>query len=182
MTNQQIIIVGFMGSGKTTLAQEVGRLLSYPVIDLDESITSSEGRSAAEIIQQDGENSFRKCETQMLDKVLTEHSRVVIAAGGGAWTIAENRRLIAESGALTVWLDTPFELCWSRIEVKRETRPLAPSKQAAEKLYRERRSAYELAELRIAVAENESTEEIADRLIHCLTTIGGSETENKSRV
>jgi shikimate kinase len=165
MTNQQIIIVGFMGSGKTTLAQEVGRLLGYPVIDLDESITGSEGRSAAEIIQQDGENSFRKLETQMLDKVLSENSRVVIAAGGGAWTIAENRRLIAERKARAIWLDAPFELCWSRIEVKRETRPLAPSRQAAEKLYRERRSAYELADLRIVVTENESTEEIARRIV-----------------
>ena len=157
--------MGFMGSGKTTVAQEVGRRLSYPVIDLDESIRSNVGRSAAEIIHQDGENSFRKIETQLLDKVLTENSSVVIAAGGGAWTIAENRRLIAERKARAIWLDAPFELCWSRIEVKRETRPLAPCKQAAEKLYRERQPIYELANVRIPVAANDTTEEIAERIV-----------------
>lgn len=165
MTNQQIIIVGFMGSGKTTIAQEVARRLSYPVIDLDESITRSDGRSVAEIIQQDGENSFRRLETQMLDNVLTENSRVVISAGGGAWTIAENRRLIAERKARAIWLDAPFELCWSRIEVKREIRPLAPSRQAAAELYRERRPMYQLADLRIPVAENDTAEEITGRII-----------------
>jgi shikimate kinase len=174
MTNQQIIIVGFMGSGKTTVAQEVGRQLNYSVIDLDESISNSEGRSAAEIIQQAGENRFRKIETQMLEKLLTQNSPVVIATGGGAWTIAENRRLIAERKARTIWLDAPFELCWSRIEDNSEPRPLAASMQAAEKLYRERQPIYELADMRISVAENDSTEEIAGRLIEGLKTIVGS--------
>jgi shikimate kinase len=182
MTNQQIIIVGFMGSGKTTVAHELGRQLNYLVIDLDESISSNEGRSAAEIIQREGENSFRRIETQMLERVLTQNSPIVIATGGGAWTIAENRRLIAERKARAVWLDAPFELCWNRIEDKRELRPLAPSMQAAEKLYRERRSVYELADMRISVAENDSAEEIASRSIGRLKTIVSSETEDKTRV
>jgi shikimate kinase len=177
MTNQQIIIVGFMGSGKTTVAWEVGQKLNWSVVDLDDFITSSEGRSPAEIIEQDGENSFREIETQVLGKVLSNNSRVVIAAGGGVWTIGENRRLIAKQGALTVWLDAPFELCWDRIQVKRDMRPLAPSEEAAKRLYRDRRPVYESADLRIPVAENDSVEEIAGRLIHCLTTIGDSETE-----
>ena len=165
MTNQQIIIVGFMGSGKTTVASEVGQKLNWSVIDLDDFITSSEGRSPAEIIEQDGENSFREIETQVLGKVLSDNFRVVIAAGGGVWTIGENRRLIAKQGALTVWLDAPFELCWDRIQVKREMRPLAPSEEAAKRLYRDRRPVYESADLRIPVAENDSVEEIAARIV-----------------
>ena len=169
MKNQQIIIVGFMGSGKTTLAQEVGHQLGCPVSDLDEFINSSEGRSAAEIIQQDGENNFRRIETGMLVRVLTENPAVIIAAGGGAWMIAENRRLIAEHKARTIWLDAPFELCWKRIEEEGKIRPLASSMQAAEKLYRERRPIYELADIRIPVVESETAEEIAARIVDGLT-------------
>jgi shikimate kinase len=170
MTKQQIIVVGFMGSGKTTVACQVGRKLNCAVIDLDDYITSSEGRSPAEIIEQDGENSFREIETQMLREVLSNNSPVVIAAGGGVWTIGENRRLIAKEGALTVWLDAPFELCWSRIKVNREMRPLAPSMQTADRLYRERRPIYELADIRVPVAENDSAEEIAVRVVDGLGT------------
>ena len=170
MTKEQIIIVGFMGSGKTTVACELGRKLNWAVIDLDDHISCSEGRNPAEIIEEDGENSFREIETQMLAAVLSNNPRVVIAAGGGAWTVGENRRLIAKQGALTIWLDAPFELCWSRIKVSREIRPLAPSKEAAQRLYQERRPVYESADLRIPVAENDSAEEIAERVVDGLAT------------
>jgi shikimate kinase len=165
MTKQQIIIVGFMGSGKTTVAHEIGRKLNRAVIDLDDFVTSNTGRSPAEIIQQDGEKTFREIETQLLVQVLNENPAVVVAAGGGAWTIAENRRLTAERRALTIWLDPPFELCWKRIQINRELRPLAPSEEAAKRLYHERRPVYESADLRIPVAESDSAEEIAETVV-----------------
>jgi shikimate kinase len=162
MTNQ-IIIIGFMGTGKTTVALELARKLNCRAIDLDDLITQREKRSPKEIIQQDGEEAFRSIETQMLREVLMASARVV-AVGGGAWTIAENRKLIAEHGALTVWLDAPFELCWKRIEAGREARPLARSREMARKLYTERRPVYESAEARVTVKENESVEEIATKV------------------
>ncbi|MGH9930762.1 MAG: shikimate kinase [Pyrinomonadaceae bacterium] len=165
MTNQQIIIAGFMGTGKTAVAQELGRKLNCLAVDLDELITSHEGRSPNEIIDQDGENKFREIETQMLRQILGESARV-IALGGGAWTIAANRQLIAEHEAITVWLDAPFELCWKRIEAGAEVRPLARSRELAERLYSERRPVYELAHVRVVVSENESSAETAKRIIH----------------
>lgn len=159
MTNQ-IIIIGFMGTGKTTVALELARKLNCRAIDLDDLITQREKRSPKEIIQQDGEAAFRSIETQMLREALMASARVV-AVGGGAWTIAENRKLIAAHGALSVWLDAPFELCWKRIEAGCEARPLARSREIAAKLYSERHPLYELADSRIDVYENESVEEIA---------------------
>jgi len=169
MTNQQLIIVGFMGSGKTTVAREVARRLKRAVIDLDDFITISAGRSPAEIIQQDGEPGFREIETRWLDEVLQQNPAAIIAAGGGAWTTLQNRRLISNVEARTVWLDAPFELCWKRIQSNDATRPLAPSMEAAERLYQTRLPVYELAELRITIGEGDGVEEIAARIVSLVT-------------
>ena len=165
MRYEKIIIVGFMGSGKSTVAVAVGRQLNFAVIDLDNAIAAGEGRTAAELIEQDGELSFRELEHQMLREVLRRDEPAVIALGGGAWTILENRRLISEQEAtLTIWLDAPFELCWKRITSTTEKRPLAQTMEAAEALYRERRRDYALADKTISVSENESVEDIATRI------------------
>ena len=164
MTNQTIIIVGFMGSGKTTVGDALARLLRCRAIDLDSFITECEQRSPKEIIEQDGEEAFRRIETRALRQVLLEARGGVIAVGGGAWTIAENRELIASEGGFTVWLDPSFELCWKRIEAGAEGRPLAPSREFAQALYAARRSVYELADARIPVYENESAEEVAKKV------------------
>jgi len=159
------VIIGFMGAGKSTVARAVALLLNGLMIDLDEVIASSENRSPAEIIEQDGEKHFRQIETQTLRGVLAEGRARVVAVGGGAWTIAENRKLISDYGALSVWLDAPFELCWTRIEAGRQVRPLAPSRELAEKLYHERRTTYALANVRITISERDTVEEIAARVV-----------------
>ena len=164
MTVKPIIIVGFMGSGKTTVALELARQLSCRAIDLDELIMEREKRSPKEIIEQDGEEGFRETETRMLREVLDEGVARVIAVGGGAWTIAVNRKLMADRAAFVAWLDASFELCWKRIEASRKTRPLARSRELAQKLYDERGPIYELADARIKIHENESAEEIAKKV------------------
>ena len=164
VTNQQIVIIGFMGTGKTTVAHELGRKLNCRAVDLDELITRRESRSPSEIIEQDGENEFRRIEAQLLCEVLKEEGARIIAVGGGAWTIAANRQVIAERGAFTVWLDADFELCWKRIEAGREARPLARSREMAQQLYGERRPVYELADARVAVGESDSAAEIATKV------------------
>jgi shikimate kinase len=164
MTNQQIVILGFMGTGKTIVAQELSRKLNCRAIDLDDLITQRGARGPREIIEQDGEEAFRRIETQMLREVLLDESARVVAVGGGAWTIEENRKLITEQGALTVWLDAPFELCWQRIETGNEARPLAPSREAAQTLFAKRHPIYAQADVRIPVSENETAEEIATKV------------------
>lgn len=153
-----------MGTGKTTVALELGHKLNCLALDLDQLIFRNERRIPKEIIEQDGEERFREIETQLLSEVLLAKPARVISVGGGAWGTAENRKLIAEHGALTVWLDAPFELCWERIEVDQEARPLARSREMAQRLYRERRPIYELANLRISISNNDSAEAIATRV------------------
>jgi shikimate kinase len=167
MTFQPVVIVGFMGSGKTTVAHELARQLGCGAIDLDDLITEREKRSPKVIIEQDGEEGFREIETRTLREVLDEGAARVIAVGGGAWTIAENRKLIAERAAFIAWLDASFELCWERIEASGKTRPLARSREMAQKLYDERRPIYELAGARIRIHANESAEETAGKIAVC---------------
>jgi shikimate kinase len=164
MTDRRIVIVGFMGCGKTTVAEALAERLGCAMVDLDSFITDREGRSPAEIIVQDGEPSFREIETRALKVVLEENAARVIALGGGAWMIQANRALSVQHDFLSVWLDAPFELCWERITSSGASRPLAPDRQSAEALYDSRRPAYGLAEIKIDSREIKGLDEIVTLL------------------
>ena len=165
MKRDRIILVGFMGCGKTSVAKALAGQIDSDFIDLDSFITERCGKSPAELIQQNGEQAFREIETSALREVLTLDDAQVIALGGGAWTIEENRALVESHGYLAVWLDAPFELCWSRIQSGDTVRPLAPDREAAQALYQSRRQTYELASLKLAVDEPDSPESIARRIL-----------------
>lgn len=160
MNKRRVVITGFMGSGKTSLADTLARRLNCQAVDLDEEITASSGRSPAEIIVQDGEESFRLLETEALSQVLKGGARV-IALGGGAWTIDANRELIERFGCLTAWLDVDFETCWQRISAAGGNRPLAPNLREAQALYENRRRLYALAQLRLDANAGVTTIELA---------------------
>ena len=80
MTNQTIVIIGFMGSGKTTVGSELARLLNCRAVDLDSWITEREQRSPAEIIEQDGEAAFRRIETRGPGRSLAGQRPAVLPA------------------------------------------------------------------------------------------------------
>lgn len=164
MKERRIVIVGFMGCGKTTVGRALAQRLGCDMIDLDSFITERAGRTPAEIIEEDGEPAFREIETHALCDALKMDDARVIALGGGAWTIEANRKLVAEQDYLSVWLDAPFDLCWKRITESGTTRPLAPDRGSARELYESRRASYELASLRIEANEDHSPELIASKI------------------
>ena len=145
----KIVITGFMGSGKTRLARELARRLNLEMVDLDERITEREGRSPAQLIVEEGEEAFRLIESKVLRELLETDTAQVIALGGGAWIVEANRNLIEQHGCLSVWLDTPFEVCWARIEASGDDRPLAKTRAKALAIYERRRPVYELALLHV---------------------------------
>src|SRR5207237_5187580 len=112
----KLVVTGFMGCGKSRIARELARRLDLKMIDLDEHIAKSHGRSPAQLIKEDGEATFRVLETKALREVLRTNAAAVIALGGGAWIKKKNRVLIADYGCVSVWLDAPFEICWYRIQ------------------------------------------------------------------
>lgn len=164
----KIVITGFMGSGKSSVARALAQLLGSEMTDLDEAIAAAEGRSASEIIAEDGEPRFRKLEQQALSEVLQTPGDQVVALGGGAWISETNRQLVAKQHAISVWLDAPFNLCWKRIVAAADHRPLAPNETVAFKLFSERTSCYELADLRVAVTEQKPPVEIAAEIAEAL--------------
>ena len=162
--NGLIVIIGFMGSGKTAVARALARRLDLPVVDLDNTIAEQVGRTAAQLIREDGEPVFRSIETKVLHQLLERGKRTVISLGGGAWITEANRRLIDQYHCVSVWLDTPFELCWRRIQAPAEDRPLGRTREQAEQLFRVRQPVYQQATIRIPVSADESLDSVVDRL------------------
>jgi shikimate kinase len=154
-----------MGCGKTTVAKALAQRLGCAMVDLDSFITDREGRSPAEIIVQDSELSFRELETRALKDVLEDNAARVIALGGGAWTIEDNRALVKEHGCLSVWLDAPFEVCWERIESSESIRPMAPDRETAENLYNDRRVSYEISDLRVAASSDSTPDRLTNEIL-----------------
>ncbi|HVF27166.1 MAG TPA: shikimate kinase [Pyrinomonadaceae bacterium] len=165
-TPPRIIVTGFMGAGKTTVAEALARAFNCEMLDLDDVIVEVDGRNARTIIDENGEIPFREVETQALCELLEHRTARVVALGGGAWTIERNRALLAEHACFTVWLNAPFELCWQRI-VRDSTvdRPFARDEEKAKKLFDERQTIYRLADLRVDVGQGKSVEQIAREIM-----------------
>jgi shikimate kinase len=160
-----IIITGFMGAGKTTVAAALAGKLACSMIDLDTFIQEREGRTAQVIIDDAGEDSFRKLESQALRDALAAGYTGILALGGGTWTISGNRALIKELNALTVWLDAPFDLCWERISSGNNERPLARNREDARRLYEQRLELYELASIHVQVMRGKSMDDIVTEIL-----------------
>lgn len=161
--NGPIVIIGFMGSGKSAIARALARRLDLPIVDLDNRIAEQHGRTAAQLIREDGEPVFRSIETKVLHQLLERGERSVISLGGGAWITEANRRLIDQYGCFSVWLDTPFELCWQRIEASKEDRPLGRTREQAEQLFRVRQPFYQQATIRLPVHAGENLDSLVAR-------------------
>ena len=163
-----MLITGFMGAGKTTVAAALAARLACRMIDLDQFITERLGRSPQSIIDESSEAEFRRLETGALVEALQDAEARVIALGGGTWTIEQNRALVKEAGGLSIWLDAPFELCWQRIKEAGDARPLARWRTEAQSLFDARRVLYETAAMRVQVDEERSADEIAAEIARAL--------------
>jgi shikimate kinase len=167
---QRILITGFMAAGKTTVGAALAHILDCRMLDLDEYISGREGRSIQAIIDEEGEPQFRLIEKRALREALEDDTARVITLGGGTWMSDDNRALIAEHYGFTIWLDTPFELCWKRTMSAGDTRPLARDREQALRLYKARRSTYELASLRVSLNEADDAGMIAAKILSALRT------------
>lgn len=120
---KNLVLIGFMGSGKSTVGRELHARLGYELVDMDSVIEEREGRPIAMIFEEEGEPYFREMETALLRELADSTGpRKIISTGGGVVGREENRELLRKLG-FVVWLQAPVELIHERTSKNRE-RPL----------------------------------------------------------
>lgn len=99
-----IVLVGMMGSGKTTVGRRVAKALGRPFVDADVALEERSGRTVADWFAEESEEAFRQAETDLLRDVLARTEPVVFASGGGVVLSSENRSLLDDPDHTVVWL------------------------------------------------------------------------------
>jgi len=152
-----IFLVGFMGSGKSTVGRALAEELGWGFADLDEDIEKREGMPVSQIFETRGEAGFRQAETAALQERVRSIERgqpCVIALGGGAFLSEENFKMVSNNG-VSVWLDCPFSTVERRLEGNGQ-RPLARDPEKLRELFAVRRTGYERADYCVPVETDDA--------------------------
>jgi len=158
-----LVLVGFMGCGKSTLGQAVAEELRLVFVDSDALVEARAGMSIRAIFESRGEAEFRRLERETLLSLCQERD-LVIATGGGAFAMEEIAQALLDSG-LVVYLKAPFDVLWERIKGDPE-RPLLAGEGAYERarsLFERRRPLYERAHKSVDAAR--SVDEVTRELV-----------------
>jgi shikimate kinase len=152
-----IYLVGFMGSGKSTIGRMYAEEIGWRFGDLDDDIEAARKKSISDLFAELGEDAFRDIESEAIrHRVLSVRRGMptVLALGGGAFTREENIETLQENG-VTVWIDTPFEIVSRRVSISNH-RPLAREPKKFAELYESRRAYYSRAEYHITIKGDDS--------------------------
>lgn len=125
-----IFLIGYMGCGKSTLGRALSAATGLEFIDLDHYIEARFHATVSELFASRGEDGFRRAERAMLDET-SQFTDVVIACGGGTPCFFDNMEVMNSRG-LTVWLNTPLERLYERLQRNRSKRPILANKTDAE--------------------------------------------------
>lgn len=159
-----IILIGFMASGKTSVSKELADILSKRVIDTDEEIEKNLKMSINDIFSEYGEEYFRLKETEVLKDVLGGDGEI-ISTGGGIVLKEENRALM-KSGGIVVSLIPDFSVIESRLSEARSTRPLLKEQtDKIKKRYSDRLALYRECDVEINPDLNDSPRDTALEII-----------------
>lgn len=118
----RVALVGLRGAGKSTLGEKLARALDVPFVELDREVEREAGASLAEVFAMYGQEGFRRFERKALARVLKEHARAVIAAGGGIVTEPETWRILHDH-CFCIWLKASPEEHMKRVMDQGDTRP-----------------------------------------------------------
>jgi shikimate kinase len=164
--DQHLVLVGLMGSGKTTVARIVAERLGREVIDSDAVIERLTGRTVRQIFADDGEDAFRTFETAALLDALAHPEPAVIAAAGGVVLRAENREALKRADARVVWLCASPQLLVGRA-LSGAHRPLLDADPAGtlQRMYNEREALYREVADAIVLVDQRSPGEVAEAVL-----------------
>lgn len=158
--SKNVIFIGFMGCGKSTIAKALAKALGAEFIDTDKLIKQRVGKDISEIFAEFGEDFFRNEERKIASEIL-QLQGVVIATGGGFY-----KALQKDKNSVIIYLKANFEFLQQRLEKKGfEKRPLFQNAKKARALYNERLAEYEKKADIIINVEHKSVRKIVDELI-----------------
>ncbi len=156
-----IYLVGFMGCGKSTVGAQLADEIGWRFVDLDQRIEGEQHQTIANIFETQGEEAFRKIESDALQALIRETYRgraTVAALGGGAFPWPGNREKLEDSG-ITIWLDVPFARIEERVG-KDSHRPLARDPKRFRELFESCKRLYARAAYTISFDSEESNDAV----------------------
>lgn len=162
---KNIVLMGFMGAGKTTVGKCLAKELACELIDTDEWIENAQKRKISEIFAQDGEQLFRDLETQLLKELQMHKEMFVLSVGGGMPVRVQNRELLRALGTV-VYLKTSKEEILRRVAGD-NSRPLLQGGSLEEKitlLMEQRETIYKETAHVVMTTDGKNKWEVADEL------------------
>lgn len=159
-----IVLIGMMGSGKTTIGKLLGEKLTLRNIDIDVIIEQNEKRTVSEIFQNEGEKYFRNIERETIEKNFTNKD-LIISLGGGAFEDQLTQELLLKNSTV-IYLKTSPNVILERIK-NNTNRPLLKNQMTVEKIQSiilQRQKNYALANITI-LTDNKNTDKIVEEIL-----------------
>jgi shikimate kinase len=168
--DKPIFLIGYRGTGKTTIARELADRLACDCVDADDIIEQEAGKSIARIFADDGEAIFRDFESNAV-AALCGKKRIVVALGGGAVLRESNRIAIAGTGGPVVWLTATVDTILDRVAADKTTSARRPNlttgggRDEVDSLLAQRMSLYRECATLVVDTEGKSATEVADEIV-----------------
>ena len=164
-----LFLIGFSGSGKSSVGKQLAKRLDYNFLDTDRIIEENTGQTIDETLRFKGEKEFRKIETRVLSQI--DYSKKnIIATGGGIPTIDKNIKIMQNEGSI-IWLKASIDSIFSRLFKSKEIRPLLGSnlkKENINNLFNSRLNVYNIADKTI-----DTNDKKIEQIINEITKIYG---------
>ncbi|MGA9638939.1 shikimate kinase [Flavobacterium sp.] len=125
---KKIILLGYMGSGKSTIANSLSNSIQIPFIDLDHYIETKAELSIKAIFDKHGEIYFRKLEHESFLELLNNSDDLIIGLGGGTPCYANNHELLTGDNRISIYLKASIDTLFNRLVLEKEKRPLIATK------------------------------------------------------
>ena len=170
--NQPLVLMGYMGSGKTSIGKKISKILNINFFDLDELIEKNYDRSVKNIFNDFGEIEFRKKERAVLRKIISKKKLYVLSLGGGTPCYFDNIELISKKTDLTIFLKPKIEQLSKKLFKKKSKRPIIKDVKTEKKMIEfvskhmfERINYYKMAKYHV-------TYDLHDKMDACKKIIG----------
>lgn len=165
MYNENILLIGFMGTGKTSVSRVLKEMTKLPEIDMDKYIVEKENKSISDIFDQFGEDYFRKIETECLKEIL-ENKGAIVSCGGGVVVKDENVAYMKDKGIIVLLTAKP-ETVYNRVKDCKD-RPILNNNmnvEFIESLMEKRKDRYLSVADIIIETDNKTVKEIASEIL-----------------